>query len=196
MANTPTANIGLNKPAQGDAPWDVTMNGNMDKLDSLLSGGTAIPGLNIAGAKINGVTTVAGGVPALVAKADLTAQAANIGVTTLYAVPASGAGMYRLSAYLVITQAATVSSTMPQVQAIWTDNDSAAAAPASSFTLTNTTNTLGAGSASTVAAQNAGSIIINAKASTNIQFSTTGYASSGATPMQYAIHIKLEYLGS
>jgi len=37
---------------------------------------------------------------------------------------------------------------------------------------------------------------IQAQAGTAINYSTTGYTSVGATPMQYAIHIKLEYLGN
>jgi hypothetical protein len=45
MANTPTANIGLNKPAQGDVPWDATMNANLDRIDSCLSGGVQLPGI-------------------------------------------------------------------------------------------------------------------------------------------------------
>jgi hypothetical protein len=37
-------------------------------------------------------------------------------------------------------------------------------------------------------------VVINAKASTNIQYNTSGYASTG-TPMQYAVHLKAVYLG-
>jgi hypothetical protein len=36
----------------------------------------------------------------------------------------------------------------------------------------------------------------NVKASTNISVQTTGYASSGATPMQFAAHVRLEFLGN
>ena len=34
--------------------------------------------------------------------------------------------------------------------------------------------------------------VISVKASTNIQYATSGYVSTGVTPMQYAIHIRLE----
>ncbi len=36
MANTPTTNIGLNKPAVGDTGWGVTTNATLDRLDLLL----------------------------------------------------------------------------------------------------------------------------------------------------------------
>lgn len=139
-----------------------------------------------------------GGSPVLVAKADATAQAANIGSAQLYAVPANGAGMYRVSVYVVVTQAASVSSTMPNTFLNYNDADTnVAIAPSFFLTNTSTANAVGTtNSLNTVTAQNSGTVIINVKASTNIQYGTTNYASSGATPMQYAIHIKLEYLGA
>lgn len=143
-----------------------------------------------------GAATVANGTPAIVAKADQTAQQANIGSTTLYAVPASGAGMYRVSCYLVVTQAATNTSTLPSCQISFTDNDTSVAGLGPyTITGTNTGNSLGA-SNSIPALPAAESAVLNAKASTNITYDTTGYASNGATPMQYAIHVKLEYLGN
>jgi len=45
----------------------------------------------------NNIATVSNGVPSEYATVDLTTQGAAIGTTTLYAVPASGAGMYRVS---------------------------------------------------------------------------------------------------
>jgi hypothetical protein len=192
-----TPNLGFNIPTQGTVPWDSLINGNFSSLDSLLSSGTSVPSLALSGAltKVNNVPTVGPGVAAIVAKADATAQAANIGLTTLYTVPASGAGMYRISAYAVVTQAATTSSTLPNVQVSFTDNDTGITGLGPySFTGTNTGNSVGA-SNSIPATPAAESAILNAKASTNIQYATTGYASSGATPMQYAVHIKLEYLG-
>ncbi|MCV9940910.1 hypothetical protein OIU35_31555 [Boseaceae bacterium BT-24-1] len=136
---------------------------------------------------VGGVATVGLGVAALRAAYNAAAQAADIAATTLFAVPASGAGMYRVSAYAVVTQAATTSSTLPNVGILWTDGDTSVALSAATMTPTNTANAPGAFGNN--------DIVIFAAASTNIRFQTSNYASSGATPMQYAIHLKLEYLG-
>jgi hypothetical protein len=139
-------------------------------------------------ASYNGVTTVANGVPAIVAKAGATGQSASIAATTLYAVPAAGAGLYRASCYVVLTTAAGTSSTMPSCAVNWTDNDSSTAEAAVSLTSTSTANAVGTTSA--------GPLLINVKASTNIQYSTLSYASNPAAAAQYAFHIKLEFLGN
>jgi hypothetical protein len=44
-----TPNIGLNTPTYGETNWNVLLNANFTKIDSLLSGGIAIPNLNITG---------------------------------------------------------------------------------------------------------------------------------------------------
>ena len=136
----------------------------------------------------NSIATVAEGIPAVYAKADAVLQSANLSSATLYAVPASGAGLYRASCYAVVTTAATTSSTLPSCVIGWTDNDSGVALSASTVTPTNTANAPGA--------FGQGIAVINAKASTNITYSTSGYVSSGATAMQYAFHVKLEALGN
>lgn len=115
------------------------------------------------------------------------AQAANISATTIYAVPADRGGLYRVSAYGVVTQAATTSSTLPNIGVLWTDNDANVALSANTVTPTNTANAPGA--------FGNGDIVISARGGTNIQFQTSNYASSGATAMQYAVHLRLEYLG-
>lgn len=128
--------------------------------------------------------------PFVVQTADLTAQQANVGSTVLYTVPAAGAGMYRINAYAVITQAATTSSQLPQAVVQATDPDTSVV-ESIGFGGTPTTNTVG----TTNLAGNGATTILNAKSGTNISISTQLYASVGATPMQYAIHVKLEYLG-
>ncbi len=120
-----------------------------------------------------------------VAASDLTAQAADIGATVLYAVPAGAGGLYRLAAYLAVTQAATTSSTLPKVTIAWTDADNSTA-QSLDITATNAGNLL------TTLAQ--ALAVVNAKAATSISFSTSGYASVGATAMQFAIHLRLEAL--
>lgn len=140
-----------------------------------------------------------GNPPIIVAKFDAVAQQANLASTTLYTVPAGAGGMYRIVAYVVITQAATTSSALPQANVSWTDLDTGLANGFTSTTITvgSSANTLADNSAG---AQSSGQVpsstVINAKAGTNISVSTVGYASVGATPMQFAIHFKLEYLGA
>lgn len=123
----------------------------------------------------------------LTAKADAVNQSTNVTSVTVYAVPAAGAGTYRVSCYAVVTTAATTSSTLPNCGIGWTDNDSGVALLASTVTPTNTANAAGA--------FGQGVQIINAKASSNITYQTSNYASSGATAMQYAVHVKVEYVG-
>jgi hypothetical protein len=190
---------GTNPVVSDSGTNNSVINPNTFKQDS--SSNLTLGGNLVATAiQPNGVSVVNAGVPALVAKANATAQAANIGSTTLYAVPASGAGMYRVSGYIVITQGATVSSTMPSLSVGWTDNDSGVTT-SGVFTSTTTSNAAGFDSSDLQGSPGTGifavgSSIINAKASTNITYSTNGYASAGATPMQYALHVKLEYLGN
>ena len=123
----------------------------------------------------------AGSNPSLTASVNLLTQAANIAATTLLAVTATG--LYRVSAYIIRTQVATTSSTLPSVVITWTDADNSAG---QTFTLTptNATNTL-------VTPQQA-SMVVDALTATNIRYATTGYASVGGTPMQYALHLRLE----
>lgn len=145
------------------------------------------------------IATVSNGVPAEYATVDLTAQGAAIGATLLYAVPASGAGMYRISYVATVTRAATTSSTLGGTglgfQIDWTDNDTNVAklSPAGAAVAagTNTSLATPTNQANTTAASISGCIIVNARPSTNINY-RIGYTSSGATTMQYNLHIKIE----
>lgn len=136
----------------------------------------------------NGVPTVAAGIAAEYASVNsATTLNANQTSTTLYAVPASGAGMYRITCYAVETVADGASSTLPSIGIGWTDNDTSIALQATTVTPTNTANAVGA--------FGQGVQIINAKASTNITWLTSNYASGTAGAMKYAVRIRLEYLG-
>jgi hypothetical protein len=110
----------------------------------------------------------------------LTAQGANIGATTAYAIPANGGTRYRVCAAAAVTQAATTSSTLPNVNVIYTDTDSSAAVT-TQITASSGGNTTATGANSCA--------YVNAKSSTNIQYSTTNYATSGATSMQYNLNV-------
>jgi hypothetical protein len=131
---------------------------------------------------------------ASVAKVDLTGQSADIPYTVFYAVPANAGGMYQINAYTVVTQAATTSSTLPYSYVTFIDADTNVSTSAA-ITVSATANTVGATNGTTNVVS-AGSVLFMAKAGTNIGYQTSAYASSGATPMQFALHIKLEYLGS
>lgn len=162
------------------------------------TGTVALPIVTMSGkvTNYNSIVTVSNGVPAEYATVDLTAQAANIGATNLYAVPVAGAGMYRLSAYVVETTADLATSTLPNVQVVYTDNDTNI-----SVTMDATPIATGAGlgqtgalTANTVGTAASGVIAINVKASTTIQYQTTGYLSGTPGAMKYAVHLKLEAL--
>ena len=140
----------------------------------------------------NNIVTVSNGVPSEHATVDLTAQVAAIGATTLYAVPAAGVGMYRISFVAKVTTAATTSSVLGGAggfQLLYTDPDTVVVTtPVHSYNSTTATLAL-----NTTQAVYSGEIIVYAKASTNIQYKM-GYTSAGATAMQFNLDIKLEAL--
>lgn len=127
------------------------------------------------------LTDMPGGVATRCAGVSLTVQSANIGSTPLYAV--SSTGFYRICISIKRTQIATTSSTLPSVTIGWTDGDNSAAGSNTPIA-TNTTNTLVAALSS--------EIVVYAKAATNITYSTTGYVSTGASVLQYALKINCE----
>lgn len=131
----------------------------------------------------NGVTSVSNGLSQVVATIDATAQVANIATATLYAVPS--AGFYRVSIYITVTSVGTT-STMPSTTITYTDGNAGTNAHSTTTTATSTGNSI-----TTTFAQT--TYVLYAKASTNIQYATGSYASTG-TPMQYALRIKLESL--
>lgn len=145
-------------------------------------------------AAYGGSNTVAQGVPAMLAQVNLTGQGAAIGNTVLYAVPATGVGLYRVSWYAKVTTVDAVSSTLGAVQVLFTDATDSVAL---------TDNMLGqtaAGAAAITATTNNtatvlwGTSVIWAKASTNISYNS-GYVSNTPGQMKYELHIKLEWLG-
>lgn len=169
---------GINIPNSGVLQFSGT---------TTLTGSSTAWQLAVPFTKYNNVTLVKVGVAYEVANSDLTTQAADVGSTTLYAVPASGAGMYRLSLWEGVTQAASVSSTLPALTVAWTD-----ASNSTGQTIGLTSNKTG----NTLTTNSTNHFVFRAKASTNITFSTTGYASAGGTPMQFEVRIILEYLGA
>lgn len=114
---------------------------------------------------------------------DLTAQAADISATTLYT-PANS-GIYRISAYIVVTVVDPTSSTLPSVVISWTDADNSTV---QSLTLTPTN----AGNVLTTYQEAA--CVISADATDVITYATSGYASNVSGTMEFALHIRIEAL--
>lgn len=116
---------------------------------------------------------------------DAVALAADVPLSTLYSVPEGKGGLYQLTAVTVITQEATTSGTLPKITITYVDQDTGA--PATAEIPGDDENSLGATSEAdfTLAIQEG----------TDIQFTCTGYASSGAAPMQYAVHLRAKYIG-
>lgn len=135
----------------------------------------------------NGIPTVGNGVPAEYAWINSNNLSANITASTLYTVPAGGGGLYFITMYAVVTTADGASSTLPNAGVVWTDADASVAVTANNVTSTNTANAAGA--------YGQGSVVINAKAGSVIQYLTSNYASGTAGAMKYALHVRLEYLG-
>ena len=125
----------------------------------------------------------------IVAKADQTNLTANVGATTILT-PGSN-GFYVFWCYTVETTAATTSSTLPSCQFNYNDADTNVA-KTGLVTNTNTTNAVGAtGPSGAGTSQAPGEQPFFAKAGVAIQYLTQSYASSGATAMVYAIHVRL-----
>ncbi len=146
--------------------------------------------------KYKNIALVSNGFPAEYAQVNNITATANIGATTLYAVPAAGAGLYRLSYYVIVNRVATTSSTLPDLQLTWTDQDNSAVQTFGPVDLPAGTGA-GQSGANTLTTMYQGSVVISAKASTNILYQTgvtTAYASSGATTMQYSVRLKVEAL--
>lgn len=141
----------------------------------------------------NGISTVSNGVPSEYATIDLTGQNAAIGTTTLYAVPASGAGQYRFSWNAKVLTPAGSSSTLGALTVVYTDPDGVVQTiVAGALSKTGTLETTDAGNVNTTVLLGI-PLTLNCKASTNITYAFA-YASNAANAMLYNIHLKLEAL--
>ena len=135
-------------------------------------------------------TTVGAGLVPLVATADLVAQTAAIGTTTLFTAGPAGGGQYFLTWNAKVTTAAGTSSTLGPLTITYIDPDG--------VTQTLTAGAFGLGGA--VATSNTGNnttavllgtpYLLNVKSSTSVTYSM-GYASNPASAMAYNLHIKL-----
>lgn len=112
---------------------------------------------------------------------DLLLQGANIIPTTILTPVANG--FFRMTAYSVITRAATTSSSLPTSQCLFTNE--AGVADGGIIVAGTSANTLGASSSGAVNS-------FYAKAGFPIQYNATLYNSVGGTSMQYSLHVRLE----
>lgn len=114
---------------------------------------------------------------------------AAIAATTLYAVPSSGAGLYRVSFVAKITQAASTSSVLGGTngfQVKYTDPDGVVVTTGAIQNLSGDALSL-----NSTQAVYCGVCIVNAKASTNIQY-LMDYTSVGVTVMKHNLRIVVE----
>ena len=171
----------------GAAGGSIILNTGSGSVSGTLQTNTTI-------SKYGNIATVGNGIPSEYATIDLTGQTAAIGTTTIYSVPASGAGQYRISWNAKITTAGSVSSTLGALTIVYTDPDgvvvtvtAGAQITAGTIATTSTANTTG-----TVLLGLP--ILMNCKAATNITYAMAYAANAGAS-MAYNLHIKLEYMG-
>jgi hypothetical protein len=141
------------------------------------------------------VDTAAINTSGIMAKIDTAGLTANVGASTLFVVPSTGEGLYRISAYVVETVAGSVTSNLPNVQIIYTDKDSNVSITIDATPVLGVAGIgqTGALNANTVGTASSGVIVIYVKASTTIQYQTVNYASNLAG-MTYALHIRLELM--
>jgi hypothetical protein len=158
----------------------------------LQSGGTSQLNVGTTGliAKYGSIATVSNGVPSEVAVVDLTGQSAAIVATTLYNVPAGGAGMYRISWSATITTASDTSSVLGGTGGFQIGFTS----PTDNVSKTTVIGNSVTSSANTTATAIGGTVVVYSKAGGTIAYKM-GYTSvQTTTAMVYELHIKCEAL--
>lgn len=126
----------------------------------------------------------------LVTSYDVYNNQSNISNTVLFTPGATG--LYRVSYYEVVTQPATTSSNLPQVNIKFFDGDTNVVWAGAFHMLPNEFSTTPGGN--TAGDFIAGDAVISAPAGQPVTIKTSAYASSGATPMGYALHIHVEQI--
>jgi len=138
-----------------------------------------------------GVATAGNGVPSEVADVNSSANSSAISSALLYAVPSAGPAAYRVSIYAKVTTDASTSSTLGGSSGFQISYTDSTDSTSQTITLVNQCNSnLSGNTTSTVFV---GSAIIYAAGGTNISYSV-GYTSSGSTPMEYLVKVRVESL--
>jgi len=114
---------------------------------------------------------------------DGTLQSADISLTDLITSPTDG--LYRVTAYIIVTTVDGASSTLPKITMSWNDQDNG---QAQTFDITPTNS----GNLLTTFEQS--DAFLSISSSGPLQFQTSGYASGTPATMQFAIHIRVEQL--
>jgi hypothetical protein len=149
--------------------------------DSWLTGTPGMTGVTLLNNMQTDGSTVLWPSSPVVAKLDLTAQSASIGATTMYTIPAWGAGTYRISGSLTITTAGTAGTATWGV-AYTNRHGSASQNPASS-----------SAPLSSIGYEVFATVTVYCAASSAIQYMATLSGSSGNP--RYALDLRIEYLG-
>lgn len=126
---------------------------------------------------------------------DLTAQSAAIGTTTLFTAGVSGAAQYQLNWNAKVTTAATTSSTLGGLTISWTDPDGVVQTVLAPATHGSSPATL----VQTETGNTPTTWLIGVPLTLNVANSSSvtyafAYVSSGATAMQYNLHLRLSQL--
>lgn len=127
--------------------------------------------------KYAGAATVGVGLSPTLAKVALTAQAANIGNTTLLAVPATG--LYTVAVYAVTTTTDAGAGASTTVNVGWTDDSGAQTLPLGTFDLTASKSFMSAGPGA-----------FQVTNGSNITYSVTGGGTYGAA--RYSLYITVQ----
>jgi|SRR6266487_1852037 len=130
---------------------------------------------------LSGSPTASQGVPSLItaSSVNLTGQNSSIGTTTLFAVGASGAGVYRVSFSLIDTSAGSAGTVTATIG--WNNGTGAQSSTTASLSL------------SSAGGEVSGDFIFTSGASQNITYATTVTGIVGA-PF-YTLKLRIEYLG-
>ncbi len=136
--------------------------------------------------RYNSIDLELNGVPSIINELSSTDQAASTDYLTIYSIPASGEGYYRISFNLKVTTAATTSSSL-EFNVRYTD------ATDSQLTVVppNKVNNVWSINSNSINDSLSNSVIIHAKASTDIEV-RVNYATSGATAAKYKYNFFIE----
>ena len=134
-----------------------------------------------------GAATASHGVAVEVFHTDFLNQAAALSAQTVYTVPSNRAGFFRVAWLAKVTQAASSSSVLgggSAFQVTYQDG-------IDGTTLTTPSTAFSGNAGNVLTTQGSGQVMCYASAGSVVQVNF-GYTSSGATPMQYVLHVRIE----
>lgn len=181
--------------SQGATFGSVTSSGALSSGTTLGVGTSFSVGTTLT--SYNGQTTAGVGQAFVVAhdsKTNLSGASGAIPTTTIYAVPSGKGGLYRVTAYANVVSGAGGSSSLGGLSSNLLKITYTDATTSNGLTVGPVANVSGANlAANTTAAIYVGSAVVNAKSSTNLQYSFD-YSTAGGSPMVYNFKIVVEKL--